>query len=179
MNKTISPLSRQDYLREYNRTYRRKWRQSHLEHSRRKDRERRVRLKELGVIYPLIKPVKLCTTCGKQVNYRSKTLCCKSCSHKGLVRSEETRKKISEGKLGSNNPAWKGDNVSYKSLHEWVGIHKLKPPLCEICKAKPPYDLANISQRYLRDLSDWEWLCRRCHMTKDGRLLALHPKGGK
>jgi len=31
-------------------------------------------------------------------------------------------------------------------------------------------DLANISQEYKREISDWEWLCRKCHMTKDGRL---------
>jgi len=45
-----------------------------------------------------------------------------------------------------------------------------KPKLCQDCKKKPPYDLANISQEYKRDLSDWEWLCRKCHMKKDGRL---------
>lgn len=31
-------------------------------------------------------------------------------------------------------------------------------------------DIANVSQRYLRDISDWRWLCRRCHMISDGRV---------
>ena len=35
----------------------------------------------------------------------------------------------------------------------------------------PPYDLANISQEYRRDVDDFEWLCRSCHMKKDGRIL--------
>jgi hypothetical protein len=52
----------------------------------------------------------------------------------------------------------------------WVAKRLLKPLLCVDCKKLPSYDLANISQNYSRDLSDWEWLCRKCHMTKDGRL---------
>jgi hypothetical protein len=39
-----------------------------------------------------------------------------------------------------------------------------------MCKQKRKLEVANISQQYKRDLSDWEWLCRKCHMTKDGRL---------
>ena len=33
---------------------------------------------------------------------------------------ERTQKKISEGRVGSNNPPWKGDFVGYKALHYWV-----------------------------------------------------------
>ena len=40
----------------------------------------------------------------------------------------------------------------------------------EKCKKYPPYDLANISQQYKHDVEDWEYLCRKCHMLKDGRL---------
>ncbi len=68
------------------------------------------------------------------------------------------------------NPSWKGSRVGLSSLHEWVRNRKTKPKLCECCGVVPPRDLANISQEYKRDLSDWEWLCRRCHMTKDGRI---------
>ena len=38
---------------------------------------------------------------------------------------------------------------------------------------KSPYDCANISGEYHRDVDDFEWLCRRCHMVKDGRLEKL------
>jgi hypothetical protein len=72
--------------------------------------------------------------------------------------------------VGNNNGMWKGDSVSYISLHQWVKYNKPKPELCECCGLKTPYDLANISQEYKRDIDDYEWLCRKCHMKKDGRL---------
>ena len=86
----------------------------------------------------------------------------------------KTQQKISAGRIAERNPNWKGNNVRLAALHEWVTARKLKPLLCEECKKKPPHDLANISQEYKRDLTDWEWLCRACHMTKDGRLVNLH-----
>lgn len=80
---------------------------------------------------------------------------------------------IKKSKIGSNNPKWKGDNVGYQALHAWVKRRKTKPDYCELCKNVVPYDLANISQKYKRNLTDWEWLCRRCHMIKDGRMKNL------
>ena len=47
------------------------------------------------------------------------------------------------------NPQWKGDDVGYTALHNWVKRNKSKPKLCECCKKKPPYDLANISGKYM------------------------------
>lgn len=41
---------------------------------------------------------------------------------------------------------------------------------CSKCGNIGKVDLANISQEYKRDLTDWEWLCRKCHMNGDGRL---------
>ncbi len=92
----------------------------------------------------------LCAVCGKPVKYGA-THCIKHC-HNG------------------NHNAWKGDNVTISSLHDWIKCHKPKVELCEYCHQKPPYDCANISGKYLRDINDYEWLCRRCHMLKDGRL---------
>jgi len=91
---------------------------------------------------------------------------------KGHVFSDETLKKISQSRIGDKNPMWKGDNVGYFSLHEWVIIRFPKPELCECCKKVPPHDLANKGI-YNRELKNWEWLCRRCHMTKDGRMEKL------
>ncbi len=86
----------------------------------------------------------------------------------------KTQEKISAGRIAENNPFWKGDDVGLAALHQWVTIRIPKPLLCEECQERPPRDLANISQEYKRDITDWEWLCRRCHMTKDGRLVKLH-----
>lgn len=74
---------------------------------------------------------------------------------------------------GAANPNWRGDNVGYEALHEWVRNHKDIPSNCEGCGLQKQLDLANISQEYLRDIKDWEWLCRKCHMSKDGRLNIL------
>ena len=81
---------------------------------------------------------------------------------------------------GHGNPLWKAGTVGVMALHNWVRRHKKRPTLCECCKKKPPIDLANVSQEYKRDIDDFEWLCRRCHMAKDGRLkkiAAANPNG--
>jgi len=78
-------------------------------------------------------------------------------------------------KFNKKNPMWKGRKVKYEALHQWMNTNFKKPKLCQCCKKNPPYDLANIKSNknkktYTRDIKNWEWLCRRCHMTKDGRL---------
>ena len=69
----------------------------------------------------------------------------------------------------SNNPMWKGDNVSYGALHDYVKTYMQKPLNCEDCGKPKKLDIANRSGKYSRDLRDWEWLCRKCHMKKDGK----------
>jgi hypothetical protein len=71
------------------------------------------------------------------------------------------------------NINWKGKDASLPAIHLWVKIRLPKPKLCQHCHKKPPYDLANKSGKYLRDLNDWEWLCRICHMKSDKRLEKL------
>lgn len=78
--------------------------------------------------------------------------------------------------LGEKNKQWKGDSVGYASLHQWVKYHKPQKELCERCGINKPHDLANISGEYKRDLNDFEWLCRKCHMEEDGRLEKLHRR---
>lgn len=87
----------------------------------------------------------------------------------GKKHSVATRKIQSENQKGVKNSNWKGDNVGYSALHVWVLSQKIKPEKCECCGVNPPFDAANISGEYKRDLSDWEYLCRSCHMEKDGR----------
>lgn len=70
----------------------------------------------------------------------------------------------------SKNGMWKGNKVGYNALHAWVKRNLIKPQTCRDCNQPKSLDLANISGEYKRDLSDWEWLCRKCHMIKDGRL---------
>jgi hypothetical protein len=75
---------------------------------------------------------------------------------------------------GKDNPNWKGNKVSYFGMHRWVEYNKPKPELCERCKKEAPKDLSNISGKYKRDINDYEWLCRKCHMLVDGRTKPLN-----
>jgi len=96
--------------------------------------------------------------------------------------STKTRRKLfKEGKLKINlnekNGMWKGDKVKYHALHAWVKRHKPKSEFCERCKKRKPFDLANLSGKYKREVNDYKWLCRRCHMKIDKRLLRRNNKG--
>ena len=84
--------------------------------------------------------------------------------------------KARENRRNENNPNWKGDKAGYTPIHIWVKARKPKPQICERCSKKGFLDLANISQEYKRDVEDFIWLCRSCHMKEDGRLNKLHQR---
>ncbi len=83
--------------------------------------------------------------------------------------NQETKDKIRFAKLGDKNPMWSGDKIGYSALHSWIKRRLVKPDICPRCQERPAYDLANKGI-YDRNLENWEWLCRRCHMEQDGRL---------
>lgn len=87
------------------------------------------------------------------------------------------RRTISEALKGNKNNQWKGDNAGIIALHIWIRRYKPKPITCEICNKNRPFDLANISGEYKRDINDYQWLCRRCHMESDGRMNNRNEKG--
>ena len=89
---------------------------------------------------------------------------------KGNRFTVDHKKKISRALLNSKNGMWRGDLAKVEAIHKWVQARKSKPKFCEICGVKPPKDLANISQDYKRDVKDFKWICRKCHMTEDGRI---------
>lgn len=102
--------------------------------------------------------------------------------YRRLKQSGVIIRTIGAGKLGSLNPNWR-ENPSYGSVHVWVTSRMPKPKICPNCGLRPALDLANIENHpnpvtYTRDLSNWEWLCRKCHMTKDGRIKNMYH-GGK
>lgn len=90
----------------------------------------------------------------------------------GRKYSKERNLKVAMSKLGEKNPAWKGNGVSYKSLHSWISRYKKRVIFCEKCKsAGVKLELANISKSYRRNLDDYLWLCRSCHRKFDN----YHP----
>lgn len=95
---------------------------------------------------------------------------------KGHKHTEEYKKRMSLLKKGEKNPMWKGDKkIHFTSIHEWVNQNINKPKICKICGSDKNIDLANKNGKYIRDFHEWEYLCRRCHMEKDGRMNNLKP----
>ncbi len=106
--------------------------------------------------------------------------------------SEELKRKISKSNIGrkwsqeqkdrikgENHHNWKGDKVKYDALHAWIKRRLKKPSCCDNCRKEKDLDLANISGNYKRDLSDWRWLCRKCHINSDNRINILHKNNIK
>jgi len=87
-------------------------------------------------------------------------------SHKGKLLSEETKNKISEGKIGENNPMYKGGR---NALYEKQIKHR--KDFCEMC-GKADSDKKSFPVHHNPPI-DWEkyeeWegelitLCRSCH----------------
>ena len=94
----------------------------------------------------------------------------------GRKHTEETKQKCRLAKQADRNPMWVGDHVSYSALHTWVKARLPKPEFCDTCKIKPSYDCANKGV-YNRELKNWHWLCRHCHMEADGRMKNLRRGG--
>lgn len=92
----------------------------------------------------------------------------------GLVKScgclqKEIARNYMHTITGDKKPNWKGTEVGYFGLHDWIRRQLGKPSECKHCgtmKAKR-YDWANKSHNYLRDLTDWIRLCRSCHIKYD------------
>lgn len=97
-------------------------------------------------------------------------------SYKTLIRLLKNTPKREHIRKGEKHFNWKGEKVGYIALHEWISNYKPKPKLCENCIKNKPYDLANISGEYKRDIKDFKWLCRSCHMKEDKRLDKLKYK---
>ena len=85
--------------------------------------------------------------------------------------TEQHKQQSSQRHINEKNQNWKGNFVTYNPLHAWIRVRKPKPDLCEECQVRPPRDLSNISRKYKRDISDYRWLCRSCHMIYDGSSL--------
>lgn len=82
-------------------------------------------------------------------------------SLRGRLRPELTGKKSRQ---------WKGDYVGYFGLHAWVNDCKGAPKKCDACGKDDPlakYHWANLSHKYLRDISDWKRMCVSCHWKYD------------
>ena len=71
------------------------------------------------------------------------------------------------------------DKISYWAVHRYIKSILKRPELCQHCNKNKVHDLSNISNQYKLNLRDWEYLCRSCHMKKDGRHYNLNQYRGK
>lgn len=89
---------------------------------------------------------------------------------RGSYLSEQHKHRISKAVRGMQNSQWVGDAITYKALHAWVRRRLPMPPRCNFCDENEPHDLANRTGIYNRDLFNWWYLCRSCHMDLDQRI---------
>lgn len=104
-----------------------------------------------------------CTECGKgfmavatEVRRGGAYTCSRSCYYVRLPKI-----------LAAKN---EGMKMSYFGVHSWIKRVAGKPSYCESCKRsdeKTLYDWSNISGQYKRDRTDWQRLCRKCHVAYD------------
>lgn len=76
-------------------------------------------------------------------------------------------------------PNFNGTVAKYKKLHKWVRKNFSHAKYCDSCLIETAkiYDWASIEDRYTKNREDWEYLCRSCHIKKDGRI--NHLKKGQ
>ena len=100
--------------------------------------------------------------------------------HTGYKQSEEQIQKRIEKYRGEKHWAWKGDEVGYDALHDWVNKQLGKAEYCSIDRnhEAPLYYWANKSGQYLRDLNDWWSLCPSCNKTDGVKIATRFIKGG-
>lgn len=122
---------------------------------------------------------KLCPVCNGKIRNRYKSqLRQKTCSHACQLKGNKFRM----GKIptnawkkgdtsGERNTNWKGDNVGYDALHDWVKRKLGTPMQCSVCggvyKNPKQMNWANKSKKYKRNINDWVRLCKKCHFQFD------------
>lgn len=72
--------------------------------------------------------------------------------------------------IGRNHGNWKGDNIGYGTVHDWIRKWKGRPKVCQKCGItckERRIEWANIDHKYHRNLDDFIPLCWDCHVKYD------------
>lgn len=118
----------------------------------------------------------VCLICGNRfMEYQSRIkegrgkTCSFECRVKRTTQFNKNERDYSKENRpkGEDHSGWKGNNVGYVALHDWVRKMIARPLACSNCEGVRKLSLANISGEYKRDLSDWLWLCYSCHKRMD------------
>lgn len=127
------------------------------------------------------KPQRNCATCSAVFFYpksRFKTAkyCSPVCRDTGRQGDEPWNKGMKGFLAGKQHYLWKGENVDYNTIHQWIRRLKGKPKECENCGMKGcsktkdgrwNIHWANHSGEYKRDPDDFLGLCYSCHKRSD------------
>jgi len=107
----------------------------------------------------------ICLECRKVFYIKPSKIgkyCSKKCYSKHLpkFRADEQR--------GNKNHCWKGNKVSKRTLHKFLRRNHPDTGSCSYCNRRTSYlDLANKSGEYTRNIKDYIYLCRSCHIKFD------------
>lgn len=76
---------------------------------------------------------------------------------------------MSIDRMNEKNPVWKGIHAGKQSIHGWIERKLGMPKYCEHCKTTKAktYDWSNKDHKYSRRFTDWQRLCRSCHLKYD------------
>lgn len=148
---------------------------------------------------PTVLVTKTCVQCNKpftDIRWKMKRriLCSRSCQvawlwkngkvrhpNKGKQLPEATKAKIKKTLLnkGDKHQNWKGDNVQYTALHQWLHSHYGKADHCankQCGGASQRFEWAKKREcEYRRDVRCFVQLCKSCH-TKYDRDISYNPQ---
>lgn len=82
--------------------------------------------------------------------------------HKGNHYSPETEFKngcipVNAGIFGN----------SIHSAHNWIKAQNIETLQCKICGSNSNLEWSNKDHKYRKNLNDWQYVCRKCHMKYD------------
>jgi len=93
------------------------------------------------------------------------------------LKMSKTRKGMKKSPLwiakhsGANHHGWKGDDVGYWALHDYIERLKPRPDCCEKCeKPHRRLYLHNKDHLYSRNPDDYIYLCPKCHAKAEKEL---------
>ena len=86
------------------------------------------------------------------------------------------RRNSSDYLSNEQNHNWRGDEASSRSKRRWLYKRYPTPSKCQNCGELKDIDLSFNHKLgdHTRNIKDYEWLCRKCHVLRDIEEFGLH-----
>ena len=110
-----------------------------------------------------------CKICGKMFFVTKSELTSRNGS-RGTGRKTCSRECWYKWHKGKNVHNFKGEKAGYIAKHKWIQKEKGTPFFCEHCKTTDTtikYHWSSKTHQHLREVSDWQRLCVKCHSKYD------------